>query len=101
MALSNVSVNMTALLHPRGAVRTLDLGLLAALELRVPLEVPRVYITLGASGTRVPLDVPEGAAAPSSGSKRLLLLVIEVLGLFHHHRAQVLQVLLDLDPLDI
>lgn len=46
MALPDVSVDVAALLHPRRAVRALDLRLLSALELRVPLEVPRVDVAL-------------------------------------------------------
>ena len=57
VTLADVSVNVTALLHLGGAVRALDSRLLAAFEFRVSLQMPRMYIALRTSRTRVPLDV--------------------------------------------
>ena len=107
MALTDVSVNVPALLHPGCAVRALNSRLLAALEFRVPFQVPRVYVTLGTPGTRVPLDLPKttgrsssyASASTSPRAERFLFLVIEILRLFHHHRAEILQVRFDLDVL--
>lgn len=101
MALSDVSVHVSPLLHTRRTVGALDLGLLPTLELGVPLQVPRVYVTLRAPGARVPLDVPQTAGSSPPSAQRLVFLVIEVLRVFHHHRAQALQVRLELDPLHI
>lgn len=103
VALADVPVNVTALLHLRGAIRTLDSRLLAALELRVPLQVPRVYVALRTSRARVPLDVALEASAPASPRRieRLLLFVAKVLGLLHHHRAHALQTGLQLEHLRV
>lgn len=87
MTLTDVPVNVTALLHLRGAVRALDSRLLAALELRVPLQVPRVYVALRTSRTRVPLDVVLEAPAPAPPRRveRLLVFVAKALGVVHHY----------------
>lgn len=102
VTLADMPVNMTALLHLGRAVRALDSRLLAALKLRVPLQVPRVYIALRASRARVPLDVAlhVSTAAPPR-AERLLFLVVKVLGLLHYHRAYALQAGLQLDHLRV
>lgn len=105
MALANVSVNVTALFHSRGTIRALNSRLLSALELGVPFQMPSVYVTLGAPRARVPLDVSKGGGGGGGPStpraQRLLFLVIEILRFFHHHRAKILQIGFDLDPLDV
>lgn len=101
MALSNVSVNVAALLHSRRTIGTLNSRLLAALELGVPFQMPGVYVTLGAPGARVPFDVSKSVAPSSPRAERLLFVEIEILRLLHHHRAEVLQICFDFDPLQV
>lgn len=66
MTLADMPVNVTALLHLSGTVRALDSWLLAALELCVSIQVPRMYIALRASRARVPLDVALYVSATAS-----------------------------------
>lgn len=97
MALADVPVHVTPLLHPDGAVRTLNLRLPAALELRVPLQVPRVYVAFGAARARVPVDALE--SVPTTPRDERLLVVVGALGLHYHQRVLALQTGLQLDIL--
>lgn len=101
MALPDVSVNVTPLLHSCSTIRTLNLRFLTTLELGVPLEVPGVNVALRTPRTRMPVHVPQRRASSSPSDQWLLLLAIEVLRILHNNSAQVLQVVLDLDPLRI
>lgn len=95
VTLADVPVHVTPLLHFDRAVRTLDLGFLAALELCVPLEVPRVYVALGAARAHVPFGALEAVATTPRGEG--LLVVVGALGLHYHQRVLALQTGLQLD----
>lgn len=63
--------------------------------------MPGVYVALGASRARVPLDVSKsGRPTPPRGAskRRPLFLVIVILRFFHHHGAKILQIGFNLDP---
>lgn len=63
--------------------------------------MPCVYVALGASRARVPLNVSNSGGPTPPRAERLLFLVIEILRFFHHHRAKILQIGFYLDPLDV
>jgi len=70
MTLTNVSVDVTALFHLGGAIWALDSRFFAALELYMPLQVPRVYITFRALRTNV---------SPRRRLERLIMFVVKIL----------------------
>lgn len=97
VTLADVPVHVTALLHPDRAIGTLDFRLLAALELGVPLEVPRVYVALGAARAHVPVGALE--PVPTTPRAERLLVIVGILGLHYHQRVLALQTGLQFDIL--
>lgn len=93
-------VHVTTLLHLDGAVRTLDLRFLAALELYMSLQVPHVYVALQA--LRAAVSFAELESVPMLARVQwLFFLVVEIFGLLQHHRAIALQTVLHFDFLHI
>lgn len=70
MTLTDVSVDVAALFHLGGTIWALDPGFFAALEFRVSLQVPRVYVTFRALQTNM---------SPRRRLERLIMFVVKIL----------------------